>query len=117
MRQMVGCTGSVVTGACCLGFTPFLTALTAIGADFLIKDAILIPLLVIFLGLAVWNFASSRKQHSISGPLFLGSAAAILAFASLWISTVISYVGFLALIAASIWDFRLVRKHKLCTTS
>jgi mercuric ion transport protein len=117
MRQLIGCAGSVVTGACCLGFTPLLTALTAIGADFLIKDVILIPLLVIFLGLAIWNLESSRKQHSSNGPLYLGSAAAILAFTSIWFSTVISYLGFLSLIAASMWDFILVRKLKICATS
>jgi len=117
MRQMIGCAGSVVTGACCLGFTPFLTALTAIGADFLIADVVLIPLLVFFLGLAIWNIASSRKQHSINGPLYLSIAAAIVAFSSIWISTVISYLGFLALIGASMWDFVLVRKHNICATT
>ena len=48
-KELSGCTGSVVSGACCLGFAPLLAGLSAIGASFLIRDAILIPLFVAFL--------------------------------------------------------------------
>ncbi len=50
MRQIISSLGSVVVGACCLGLAPVIAAFTAMGAGFLINDAMLIPLLVFFFG-------------------------------------------------------------------
>jgi hypothetical protein len=43
LKQIIGPTGSALSGACCLGFAPFLAGLSAIGAGFLINDLMLIP--------------------------------------------------------------------------
>ena len=101
-----------MAGACCLGFAPFLAGLSAIGAGFLINDLVLIPLFVVFLGITLWGLWTSRKRHSHAGPSFLGTAAAIIAFAALWFFVPLSYAGLAALIAASVWDIVLLRQRR-----
>ena len=110
IKQCSGSIGSVVAGACCLGFAPFLAGLSLIGAGFLINDLVLIPLFAVFLGITLWGLYSSRKRHKQSGPFILGTAAAIIAFAALWFFAPLAYLGLAALIAASIWDIVPLRK-------
>lgn len=111
MRQVFSSMGSVVVGACCLGLTPFIALLTAVGAGFLVNDAILIPLLVFFLSFSVWSLVSSRRKHGLNGPLYVGVASSVAAFAGLWVFVPVSYVGFAGLVAASVWDLLTVRKQ------
>jgi hypothetical protein len=112
LKQISGSVGSVFAGACCLGFAPFLAGLSAISAGFLKKDLVLIPLFVVFLGITLWGLGTSRKKHGQPGPFFLGTAAAIIAFAALWLFVPLSYVGLLALVAASVWDIVLLRQRQ-----
>ena len=116
LKQFSGPTGSVVAGACCLGFTPFLAALSAIGAGFLINDLILIPIFVMFLGITIWGLYSSRKRHKQSGPLILSTAAAVVAFAALWLFTPLAYLALATLFAASVWDMVLLRRYSQLST-
>ena len=111
LKQISGSIGSGVAGACCLGFAPFLAGLSAIGAGFLINDLVLIPLFVVFLGITLWGLWAARKRHGHPGPSFLGTAAAIIAFAALWFFVPLSYAGLAALIAASAWDIVLLRQR------
>lgn len=111
MQQIMSSLGSISVGACCLGLTPIIAALTAIGAGFLINDAILIPLLLVFLGLSVWSLSSSGKRHGQNGPLYLGIGSSIIAFVGLWLFAPISYAGFAGLMGASVWDLVMVRKQ------
>ncbi len=117
LKQFSGPNGSVVAGACCLGFAPFLAALSAIGAGFLINDLILIPLFAVFLGITLWGLYSSRKRHKHSGPLILGAASAIAAFAALWLFTPLAYLALATLFAASIWDMVLLRQSPQVSTT
>ena len=117
LKLFSGPTGSVVAGACCLGFAPFLTVLSAIGAGFLINDLILIPIFVLFLGITLWGLYSSRKRHKHFGPFALGAASAVVAFAALWLSTPLSYVALATLFAASIWDMVLLRQSPQVSTT
>ena len=110
MEQFLGPAGSVVAGACCLGFAPLLAGLTAIGAGFLINDLVLIPIFVAFLGITQWGLYSSRKRHKHSGPFVLSTAAAIVAFAALWLFTPLAYIALATLFAASVWDMVLLRQ-------
>jgi len=110
LRQFSGPTGSVLAGACCLGFAPLLAGLSAIGAGFLINDLVLIPVFVIFLGITLWGLYSSRKRHQRSGPLILSTAAAVTAFAALWLFTPLSYLALVTLFAVSVWDMVLLRQ-------
>ncbi len=62
----VGAGGAVFVGLCCLGTPALLAFLAAIGLGFLINDFILIPLLTLFLALAVYGFSSTRKRADAS---------------------------------------------------
>ncbi len=117
LKQLASSTAAVFTGACCLGFAPFLAGLSAIGAGFLINDLILIPLFVVFLGITVWLLWESRKRHKQTAPLFLAAAGAIVAFAALWFFAPLSYAGLAALFAASIWDGIVSHQHRQARTA
>ena len=110
LKQFSGPTGSVVAGACCLGFAPFIGVLSAIGAGFLINDLILIPLFVGFLGITLWGLYLSRKRHNRSGPLILSTAAAVVAFSALWLFAPLAYLALATLFAVSVWDMVLLRQ-------
>lgn len=111
MKQLAGSFGSILAGACCLGLPPLIAALTGAGMGFVLHDAILIPLLVVMLSFTLWGLNSSKKKHQQTGPFYLGAASSILAFVGLWVFVPISWLGFIALIFASIWDMILSRKQ------
>ncbi|MFQ6023843.1 MAG: MerC domain-containing protein [Acidiferrobacterales bacterium] len=112
VKQIVGSVGSVLSGACCLGFAPFIAGLSAIGAGFLVNDLVLIPLFVVFLGITLWALWTSRKRHERDGPFFIGTAGAVVAFAALWFFAPLSYAGLAVLVAASVWDIVLLRQRQ-----
>jgi len=117
LKQFSGPTGSVLAGACCLGFAPLLAGLSAIGAGFLINDLILIPIFVVFLGITLWSLYSSRQRHRHSAPFILGAVAAIVAFAALWLLTPLAYLALATLFAASVWDMVLLRQSPQAPTN
>lgn len=112
MKQLAGSFGSILAGACCLGLPPLLAALTGIGMGFVLHDAILIPLLIILLSFTVWSLHKSRKQHGHNNAFYLGAGSSVVAFVGLWFFAPVSWLGFIGLISASIWDIMLVRKNK-----
>lgn len=112
LKQLGSSIGAVLTGACCLGFAPFLAGLSLIGAEFMINDLILIPLFVLFLAITLWFLWESRRRHDQSGPFFLGAAGAAIAFVTLWFFTPLSYAGLAAVFAASVWDGIVTRQRR-----
>lgn len=82
-----------------------LAALTAIGAGFLINDAVLIPLFVALLGLSLWLLFRSARAHADLRPVYLAAAAAIAALAGLWTSTVVLFAGLGVMMGSSLWDY------------
>lgn len=109
-KQIGGTTGSVLAGACCLGFAPLLAALSAVGAGFLIRDAILIPMFVAFLAFTLWSLWTSRTRHGKRGPFYLGLGSAGVAFAALWFFIPLSYAALAAFVAAAVWDIVALRR-------
>lgn len=110
-KQLASTFGAGFAAACCLGLTAVVSALTAIGAGFLINDAVLIPLYLALLALSVWLLYRSAKAHASLAPFWLGLAGAVIAFAGLWIGPVLVYVGLLAIVAGNIGDFVKARKR------
>ena len=99
---------SAFAAACCAGASwalAALTALTALGAGFLINDAVLIPLYVALLGLSVWLLSRSARAHSNLRPVYLAGAGALAALIGLWTSTVILFAGLGLIVASSFWDY------------
>jgi len=110
LKQCASVAGAGFAGACCLGVTAALSALSAIGAGFLINDAFLIPLYLVLLGLSVWLLYSSTRSHNNLAPFWAGLAGALVAFVGLWILPALVYAGLAVLISGSVWDFRNGRR-------
>ena len=109
-KQIGGSIGSIFASICCLGFAPALAALSAVGLGFIISDAILIPLLALFLSLALWGIKSSQKRHGKTAPFYIGAGGAAAAFIGILVFMPVHIIGLIALVGASIWDIVLLRK-------
>src|SRR3990172_9937203 len=105
VKQLASTLGAGFAAACCLGVTAALSALTAIGAGFLINDAFLIPLYVLLLALSLWLLYRSAKAHGGLTPFWVGAGGAAVALAGLWINPILVYAGLLAIIAGNVGDF------------
>ena len=110
-KQLVSTLGAGFAAACCLGVTAALSALTAIGAGFLINDAFLIPLYVLLLALSLWLLYRSAKAHGSLVPFWVGVGGAAVALAGLWINPIMVYAGLLAIIAGNVGDFLRGRRR------
>jgi len=93
LKQCTSVLGAGVAAACCLGVTSVLAVLSAVGAGFLIRDAFLIPLYLALLGLSAWLLYRSARAHGNLAPFRAGLGGLVVAFAGLWISPVLVYVG------------------------
>lgn len=112
-KQIAGSLGSIFASLCCLGFAPLLAALTAAGLGFAISDAILIPLLAVFLGITLWGLKNSRAKHGINTPFYVGTAGAVAALAGVFVFIPIHVIGLFTIVGVSVWDIVLVRKNRL----
>lgn len=105
VKQLGSALGAVVAALCCAGVSWALAALSAVGAGFLINDAVLIPLFAALLALSLWFLHRATRAHGNRAPLYLGIAGAAIAFAGLWTWIAAIWAGLAALVAASLWDF------------
>lgn len=104
--EEVGVVGSLFAVACCLGVSAVVSVVTAIGLGFLLRDAILLPLAIVFLALTVWGLAAGWRRHHNVAPLAIGIAAALAILVSAFVvhvrAAAFGSVG--VLIAATILD-------------
>lgn len=100
--------GSVFAALCCLGVAPVVGALAAGGLGFLVRDAILIPLLALFLVITIGSLRRERRRHGCAAPERLAWVAAVLTLAGLWVSAVVTALGLVLLVSASVWNAWLV---------
>jgi mercuric ion transport protein len=111
-KQLGSMVGATFAAICCLGVGWALAALSAIGAGFLINDAFLIPLYLVFLGLSLWLLWRSAQRHGDRRPVYLALAGAVAALAGLFIVPAVVYAGLAAMVAASAWDFVTARSRR-----
>ena len=109
-----GVLGSGFALLCCAGAVPVLGLLSAIGLGFLINDAVLVPLLLLSLGLTGWGLLQGRRCHGRHSALPLGLGGAALTVGGLYLWLPLAFVGFGAVMLASVWNLRLLRT---CTIS
>jgi mercuric ion transport protein len=105
----VGVGGSLFTALCCLGIPALLSIVSAVGLGFLINDAILLPLLVVFLALTLYGLFRGYQKHRKPGAVLLGggSAVALLVFLLVFFSRPLAYLAIVGLAAASVLNVRL----------
>jgi mercuric ion transport protein len=109
----VGILGATFAAVCCLGISAVLSVVTAIGLGFLIKDAILLPLLILSLAVALWGLFSGWKRHHNAAPLVLGvlASAALVVFSYFHQSRPLAFASIAALVAASILNIIFLRRQ------
>jgi len=105
----VGVVGSLFAALCCLGFPALLSILSAIGLGFLIKDAVLLPLLIVFLLVTLLGLALGLREHHRASALVLGIISAIGVFVFIFVafSKLLAGVSVSGLVIASILNARL----------
>jgi mercuric ion transport protein len=100
----VGVIGSIFAALCCLGFPAVLSILGAIGLGFLINDAILVPLLALFLIVTIRGLYLGSRHHKRWLAFIIGTVSASVLFVSIVIAfnRPLSYLGVAGLIVASV---------------
>ena len=106
-----GVFAAVFAALCCAGFPFILTGLAALGLSGIRKDAILWPLMIVALIVALWGFWEGWKMHGRRGPLLLALAGAVSLFSGVVLvhgfpARQMIWGGAIALIAAAVWNFR-----------
>jgi len=112
--EKIGLAGSVFATLCCLGLAPLIGLLTAIGAGFLVHDAVLLPFLIVFLIVGAAGLHTSFRRHGSPKALILhvASAAVVVTFTFLVYVQPLVWAGIAGLLAASVWNWRL---RKACS--
>lgn len=106
--------GAVATVAllCCLSVGPVVAILTAAGLGFLLSDAILIPVLVVGLGVAVWGLRLAQRIHGRSGPIVLAIVGGFLAVVGIFVAAPVAYVGIALVLGAVAWSVVALRRAR-----
>jgi hypothetical protein len=120
--SLLGSVFSAVTVGLCPVCIPAIGAfLSAIGLGFLVQEAVLKPVLVIFLGIAVFGFLwSYLKEHRHVGPLVIGTIMAVVIYVSRYVyfgadvNTALMYGSIGGIIATSVWNIQLKKKMECC---
>src|SRR5438128_11446196 len=105
----VGIAGSIFAALCCLGFPALLSILSAIGLGFLINDAVLLPLLIVFLLVTLLGLALGMREHHRASALLIGiaSAAGVFIFIFIAFNKVLAAISVTGLVIATILNVRL----------
>jgi len=118
VATIFGSFGSAFTAGLCPVCIPALGAfLSSIGLGFLVQEAVLKPILIGFLFLAVAGFAWSYfKVHKKLLPLILGALFAIGVYVGRYVligtvvNSIIMYGSIVGIIGVSIWNLRLKKR-------
>jgi len=107
----LGVAGSIFGALCCLGVSALVSVVSAIGLGFLINDAVLLPLLLVFLGVTVGGLVMGYRRHHRSFALVLGALSGIGLFVSSFVSQSrpVAYLSIAGLVFASILNTVLYR--------
>jgi mercuric ion transport protein len=100
----IGIAGSLFAALCCLGFSALVSIVSAVGLGFIIKDAVLIPLLLVFLLVTLGGLYFGMRHHHRPWALILGGVSAIVTFVGIGIrpSGLVAGIGIAGLIVASV---------------
>ena len=108
----LGIIGSLIAALCCLGVPAALSIFAAIGLGFLLNDAVLLPLLAVFLLITLVGLFSGYRSHRKKTALIVGIVSAVVMFLFLFIFPPITYIGLVGLIAASVLNVLHQRSYE-----
>ena len=110
VADTTGVVAAALAALCCAG-TPFIVAgLGALGLSFLRKDAILWPVMIGSLLVALWGFWRGWRVHRTIGPIVLGALATIALIAGVifihgFPAKQLIWLAVLGLFSATAWNF------------
>ncbi len=112
----VGLAGSLIAALCCLGVPAVLAVVSAVGLGFLVNDATLLPLLVVFAGVLLLGLGLGVRHHRSPWALILGLVSAIVTVVFLFVrySRGLAILGVAGLVGSSILNIYL-RQRQLRT--
>ena len=109
----LGSLGATFAALCCAGVPVILGALSAAGLGVLINDAILLPLGLLSLGVALWALGRGTARHGLGAVLALGSLGAVLLMVGIFLSPPVVYAGVATMLGAALWNtVALGRAHR-----
>lgn len=94
-------TGTALAATCCVGPSVVIGGLSAMGLGFFINDAILLPLIVLFLGTNLWTLYRSSIRHGQKAALILAAVSAPLVLVGLWVGSGIVALGVAGIFTAA----------------
>jgi mercuric ion transport protein len=100
----IGTAGSVFAALCCLGTPALLAFLSSIGLAFIIRDAVLLPLLALFLILTGYGLWESKKVHGRKEPITVFGVSAVVITVSMFISSIGVVLGMVGLVGSTIMN-------------
>lgn len=118
LTDVAGAFGAIVAALCCAGTPLIVAALAATGLSALRKDAILWPIMLGSLIVAMWGYWQGYRVHRAVAPLITGVIGAV----SLALGVIVVhgfpamqmiYGGAILLVAATIWN---IVARKRCST-
>ncbi len=100
----IGVGGSLFAALCCLGFPALLSILSANGLGFLINDAVLLPLLVVFLLVTLGGLYLGVRQHRswLAFGVGLLSAVGVFVFIFVAFNKILAAISVAGLLIASV---------------
>jgi len=111
IADSAGALGAIVAALCCAGTPIIVGAFGALGLSFLRKDAILWPVMLASLLVALWGFQRGFRLHRNAGPLALGIVGAVSLASGVVVvhgfpAMQMIYGGAIALVLATFWNIR-----------
>ena len=114
IADSAGVVGAVLAALGCAGTPIVVSVITAVGLGFLRNDAILWPLMLASLAIALWGFWRGRQMHRRSAPIRIAVVGAFLMASGVIfvhgpVARPMIYVGGAMLLAATLWNALLRR--------
>lgn len=109
IADSAGAFGAIVAALCCAGTPLIVGALGALGLSFLRRDAVLWPVMLGSLLVALWGFWRGLQVHRQAGPLALGVAGALSLASGVIVvhgfpAMQMIYGGAIVLVVATVWN-------------
>lgn len=115
LTDSAGTVGAIVAALCCAGTPLIVAALAATGLSGLRKDAILWPVMLVSLAVAMWGYWQGHRLHHAWAPLIVGAIGAVSLAAGVIVvhgfpAMQMIYGGALLLVAATIRNITARRR-------
>ena len=104
-----GVLGAIFAALCCAGTPVVLGALSVVGLSFLRRDAILWPLMLGSLTIALWGFWRGEQLHRKRGPMVVAIIGAVSLACGVIVvhgpsAITMIYAGAISLVFATVWN-------------